>query len=200
VSSAPALHPIDYQSERPVILSVDSSHIAAGFILSQLDENEQKRPARYGSIPFNERESKYSQPKLELYGLYRALQQWRIHLIGVKNLQVEVDAKYIKGMLNHPNLQPKAAITRWIEGILLYDFKLVHVPAASFKGPEALSRREIASDEEIPDYDDTWLDHIVLMTQKQPTSHKKISSVDAILPIKTEFVELIASGKKNHEY
>jgi hypothetical protein len=38
------------------------------------------------------------------------------------------------------------------------------------------------------------------MTQKQPTSHKKISSVDAILPIKTEFVELIDSGKKNHEY
>jgi hypothetical protein len=52
-------------------------------------------------------------------------------------------------MLNHPNLQPNAAINRWIEGILLYDFKLVHVPAASFKGPDALSRREIASD----DYD-----------------------------------------------
>ncbi|KAA1478918.1 hypothetical protein DENSPDRAFT_758613, partial [Dentipellis sp. KUC8613] len=38
VSAAPALKPIDYQSQNPVILSVDSSFIAVGFILSQLDD------------------------------------------------------------------------------------------------------------------------------------------------------------------
>jgi hypothetical protein len=38
ISSAPALHPIDYLSERPVILSVDSSQEAAGMILSQEDD------------------------------------------------------------------------------------------------------------------------------------------------------------------
>ena len=200
VSSAPALHPIDYQSDRPVILSVDSSYIAAGFILSQVDENGRRRPARYGSLPFNEREAKYSQPKLELYGLYRALQQWRIHLVGVKSLHIEVDAKYIKGMLNHPNLQPNAAINRWIEGILLFDFKLIHVPATNFKGPDALSRRETAPGEETPEYDDTWLDHIVLMTRVPPKHTKKISTTDAILPIKPEFMTLIASGTKNYEY
>ena len=64
VTSPPALRPIDYASERPVVLSVDSSIIAVGFILSQLDEMGKKRPARYGSIPMNERESRYSQPKL----------------------------------------------------------------------------------------------------------------------------------------
>ena len=41
-------------------------------------------------------ESWYSQPKLELFGLYRALRQYRLYIIGIKNLYVEVDAKYIE--------------------------------------------------------------------------------------------------------
>jgi hypothetical protein len=32
-------------------------------------------------------------------------------------------------MLNNPDIQPNATINRWIAGILLFDFKLVHVPA-----------------------------------------------------------------------
>jgi hypothetical protein len=130
ISSAPALRPIDYLSDNPVVISVDSSKEAAGMILSQLsDDGKTKHPARYGSIPMEESESQYSQPKLELFGLYRALRHWRIYIVGVKNLIVEVDAKYIKGMLNDPDIQPNATINRWIEGINLFDFKLVHVPA-----------------------------------------------------------------------
>jgi hypothetical protein len=164
ISSAPILHPIDYYSDRPVFLSVDTSIIAVGFILSQADEKGRRRPARYGSLPMNEREARYSQPKLELYGLYRALRHWRIFLIGIKNLVVEVDAKYIKGMLNEPDLQPNNAINRWIQGILMFDFTLVHVPCTHFKGPDALSRRRPASIKEyIPD-DDAWLDDIALLT------------------------------------
>ena len=163
ITSPPVLKPIDYTSDNPIVLSVDSSQIAVGFILSQLDNQGHKRPARYGSLPMNEREARYSQPKLELYGLYRALRHWRLYLIGVKNLHVEVDAKYIKGMLNEPDLQPNAAVNRWIQGILIFDFKLIHVPATKFQGPDALSRREPAEDEEIPEHDDSWLDDISLL-------------------------------------
>jgi len=163
ITSTPALRPIDYTSDNPVILSVDSSHIAVGFILSQLDDQGRRRTARYGSLPMNDRERRYSQPKLELYGLYRALRHWRLYLIGVKNLQVEVDAKYIKGMLNEPDLQPNAAVNRWIQGILMFDFTLVHVPATQFRGPDALSRRQLAEDEDIPEHDDSWLDEISLL-------------------------------------
>ena len=122
---------------------MDTSYIAIGFILSQRDDQGRKRPARYGSIPLNEREARYSQPKLELYGLFRALRAFRLHLVGVKHLQVEVDAKYIKGMLNEPDLQPNASINRWIQGILLFDFELMHVPADKHKGPDALSRKDM---------------------------------------------------------
>jgi hypothetical protein len=50
-------------------------------------------------------------------------------IVGIKNFVVEVDAKYIKGMINNPDIQPSATINRWIAGILLFDFKLRHVPA-----------------------------------------------------------------------
>src|ERR1700677_4919601 len=73
VSSAPELHPIDYTSVNPVILSVDSLNIATGMMLSQMDDEGRRRPARYRSRPMSERESRYSQPKLELFGLYHAL-------------------------------------------------------------------------------------------------------------------------------
>ncbi|KAG2055134.1 hypothetical protein BDR06DRAFT_883006, partial [Suillus hirtellus] len=67
-------------------------------------------------------------------------------------------------MLNEPDLQPNATINRWIQGILLFDFTLHHVPATSFRGPDGLSRRPLASDEEIIPEDDSWLDEIALFT------------------------------------
>lgn len=130
-----------------------------------MDEDGRRRPARYGSIPMNEREARYSQPKLELYGLFRALRAYRLYLVGVKKLHIEVDAKYIKGMLNEPDLQPNAAINRWIQGILMFDFTLIHVPAAKHLGPDALSRRSLAEGETIEDEDDQWLDEIALFVQ-----------------------------------
>jgi len=164
VTTAPALHPIDYSSTNPIILAVDTSFMAVGFILYQIDDHGKRRPARYGSVPLDERQCQYSQPKLELYGLFRALREWRLHIIGAKILHVEVDAQYIKGMLNDPDLQPNAAINRWIQGILMFDFTLIHVPAIHHKAADALSRRGIGEGEEIIPEDDSWLDDIALYT------------------------------------
>ena len=99
----------------------------------------------------NEREAQYSQPKLELYGLYHMLCHFRLYIIGVKNLIVEVDAKYIKEMLNCPDLQPNAVINQWIGGILTFSFKLVHIPAKNFKGTDGLSWRRRADDDTDPE-------------------------------------------------
>ena len=76
----------------------------------QLDHNGKRHTARYGSILFNERESRYSQAKLELLGLLKALKASRMHIIGLRHLVVEVDAQYIKGMLNNPDEQPAALL------------------------------------------------------------------------------------------
>jgi hypothetical protein len=155
-----ALRPIDYICGRIVYLSIDSSYIAVGYILSQLGEDGRRYPARFGSIPWNKTEANYSQPKIELYGLFRALRDLRIHIIGVKNLVVEVDASSIKGMLNNPDLQPNAAINRWIAAIKTFDFTLVHIPGDKHKGPDGLSRRPPAPGEPLDTAEeaDAWID------------------------------------------
>ncbi|KAJ3473343.1 hypothetical protein NLI96_g13043 [Meripilus lineatus] len=142
VQNCNALRALDYSSLSPVILAVDTSYIAVGYHLCQCDEEDPRVRyyARFGSITLNDRESRFSQPKLEIYGLYRSLRTLRIYLIGVRNLIVEVDAGYIKGMLSNPDIQPSASINRWIVSILTFHFKLVHVPG-SHHGPDGLSRR-----------------------------------------------------------
>jgi hypothetical protein len=77
----------------------------------------------------------------------------------VKNLIVEVDAKYLKGMLNNPDIQPNATINRWIAGILLFDFKLVHVPTIHHTAADRLSRQTPAPEDPLETDDfEKWID------------------------------------------
>jgi hypothetical protein len=161
--NSPALRPINYTSDAPVILSVDTSYIAVGFLLAQCDpENPKLRYyAKFGSITLNEREARFSQPKLELYGLYRTLRTLKLLLLGLRNLVVEVDAAYIKGMLKNPDLAPSAGINRWIVSILMFHFTLVHVPG-THHGPDGLSRRR-PQPGDLPEPEDDfedWVDQV----------------------------------------
>ena len=73
---------------------------------------------------------------------------------------LEVDAKYLKGMLNNPDIQPNNAINHWIAGILLFNFELVHVPGRDHVGPDGLSwQRPTVEDEEEPQ--DNWVDEVL---------------------------------------
>ena len=164
IISSPALISIDYQSGRTIFLAVDSSFRGVGWILSQLCEDGQRRPSRFGSIGWNERESRYSQPKIELYGLFRTLRALRMHIIGATDLVVELDAQYVRGMLNNPDIQPSAAINRWIAAIQLFDFRLVHIPAERHQGPDGLSRREPIPGEDDNEGDpEEWVDDVLAL-------------------------------------
>ena len=191
VSSIPAIRPIDYYSERQVFLSVDTSLHGIGFVLSQEDEKGRHVPARYGSLPITETESRYSQAKLELYGLFRALTHYTHYLVGVKKLVVEVDASYIKGMLNNPSNTRDKALNRWIAGILLHQFKLVHVPAAKHKAPDALSRRGYREDEPEADPDpDGWLDDVALMVYPEKEEPPRTAYIGVVSSLEGHDKEL----------
>ena len=161
VADSPALKPIVYESDRPVILAVDSCANGVGYILLQIGADKKRYPSCFGSITFNDRESRYSQAKLELYGLFRALKATQLYTIGAKKFVVEMDAKFIKGMINNPTLHPNDAINRWIAAILLFDFELVHIPADKHTGADGLSRRPHAPEDPEPDDPDEledWID------------------------------------------
>ena len=89
---------------------------------------------------------------------FRALRACKLYLIGVRNLIVEVNAQYIKGMLGNPNIEPSASINRWIIAILMFHFTLVHVPG-TLHGPDGLSRRPPQPDN-LPEPDDNFDDWV----------------------------------------
>ncbi|KIK28682.1 hypothetical protein PISMIDRAFT_7180 [Pisolithus microcarpus 441] len=59
----------------------------------QEDEGSKRYPAHFGSITLNDHERRYSQAKLELFGLFWALHDVRLYIFGVRNLVIEVDAR-----------------------------------------------------------------------------------------------------------
>ena len=87
ISSAPVLIKLDYEAAKLlshldklprasdhglVIVAVDSCQNGTGWILYQMIEKE-KHLVIFGSCTFNDTKSRYSQAKLELYGVFRAV-------------------------------------------------------------------------------------------------------------------------------
>jgi hypothetical protein len=155
---AKCLKPINPNGGK-VVLAVDTSYMAVGIQIYQEDEIDPKIHyyAKFSSIPLNDREARFSQPKRELYGLKRALQGMQYWLLGVRKLVVETDALYIKGMLSNPGMGPNATINRWIEEILMFHFTLRHVPGKGFPA-DGLSRREPQPGDEVFPNRDEGLD------------------------------------------
>jgi hypothetical protein len=120
-----------YSSTAPVILAVDTSYITIGFYLFQCNINNPSKHYynQFCSIILNERELKYSQPKLKIYSLSCALHALCLYLIGVWNLIVEVNAGYIQWMLTNPDISPSVSINRWIVTILTFHFDLIDLMA-----------------------------------------------------------------------
>ena len=150
VKNAKAIRPLDPTSTGRVVLAVDTSYMGIGFYIYQedpLDPNI-KYYAKFGSKALNEREARFSQPKRELFGLKEALRISKRWVVGIRPLVVETDAKYLKGMLDNPDLMPNATINRWIDEINLFHFVLRHKAGATF-GPDGLSRRPKHDDDPV---------------------------------------------------
>ena len=83
--ASPVLHHIDYTSNTPVVLGVNTSHFVVGYLLCQcnLDNLHLCCYASFSLITLNDCESHFSQLKLELYGLFCALRSLKAYLIGV---------------------------------------------------------------------------------------------------------------------
>jgi len=75
-------------------------------------------------------------------------------------------------MLNNPDIQPGAMVNRWIVGIKLFQFELVHVPGRLHTGPDGLSWHAISPNDPVEeDNVDDWLNKtmsfaIILMNSR----------------------------------
>ncbi|PIL30703.1 hypothetical protein GSI_06871 [Ganoderma sinense ZZ0214-1] len=150
LTSAPVLVRIDYEKAtlitRPprdsddgmLVVGVDSSWMGAGWVLYQIVDGI-KRVALYGSSTFTKPQQNYGQPKSEVFGTFVALKALRHRVWGV-HFRLENDASSLATMLRKPDDVPNAPMLRWVSWLLLFDFEIKHVPAASMKMEDALSR------------------------------------------------------------
>ena len=143
IINSSALCCLDYESSLKIILAVDTSVITVRYILSQLGEDSRHYSNHFSSLSLTEVESCYSQAILKLYGLFHALHVLCIFIFGLTNFTIKIDAKYIKGMINNPDLQPNMSINQWITCILLFSFCLIHVPMTHHIGTNRLSHHLI---------------------------------------------------------
>jgi hypothetical protein len=75
-----------------------------------------------------------------------------------------MDAQYVRGMLSDPDMQLNAAINQWIAAILLFDFRLVHIPAEKHEGPDGLSWHEpIPGEDDDKGDPEEWVDDVLLL-------------------------------------
>ena len=70
-----------------------------------------------------------------------------------------MDTKYIKGMINNPDLQPNMTINRWIAGILPFYFEIHHITANQYTGLDGPSHHPPADTNPPEDNNfEDWLD------------------------------------------
>ena len=71
-----------------------------------------------------------------------------------------MDVKYVKGMINNPDLQLNTTINRRFSSILLFHFKLIHILVDKHTGPDGLSQRPPAKRTHEEDNIEDWLDDV----------------------------------------
>jgi len=136
--SPPVLRTLDYTSNRPIIITVDSSPTAAGWAVGQDDENGHRFATRFGAKIFNERQRRYPQVKRELWGAKIALKQERDYLIGARVI-LETDCLPLLGMIANCN-SPDIAMLRWIAFIHMINPELKHIAGKDNPVADMLSR------------------------------------------------------------
>ncbi|KAE8237361.1 hypothetical protein A4X13_0g8819 [Tilletia indica] len=141
---------IDYLSGDDIVLSVDSSQTAAGFVLYQERTSPKAKVIiLFDSIGMTDVEQRYSQPKLELCGVYKAVRKLRYHLLGTRFV-LEIDAMSLRHMINSPDVG-NAAMIRWIAYLKQFDFTIRHIPGKEHLIPDGLSRAHFHIAEEADD-------------------------------------------------
>jgi len=133
-----------FPSEQLLVLAVNTSWRAVGYYIYQKDDEDPKKIhyVKFNLLLMDPWQQRYSQPKRELCGLRRALEQEIYLFKGCRNLIVETDAKYLMGILNNPGKMPNATINHWVDYIQTnFFFEVVHKKGRTF-GPDRLSRRK----------------------------------------------------------
>jgi hypothetical protein len=145
LKSPPVLKQVNYDCQRPVIVTVDTSPIAIGWAIGQDDEDKKRFAIRFGARILTERQRAYPQVKRELWGALTALKADRNYLIGAE-VVLETDCLPLLGMIANCS-SPDIAMLRWIAYIKSFNPVLVHIEGKKNCVADMLSRARYFDEE-----------------------------------------------------
>ena len=125
---------------KPFILQTDASATGMGAVLSQIDENDQRRPIAFASRTLVGAEPRYGAPELELGAIHWALMKVFRQYLLEHPFTLETDHQAIKGLFKSDEGSPR--IKRWRLDLQQYypDMEVVYIPGVKQGNVDSLSR------------------------------------------------------------
>ena len=120
-------------------LKIDASHSSLGTTLEQWD-GENWLTIAFASRFLNNHKSKYSTNELELLGEVWAMEHYKNYLYGT-DFEIVTDHKALLSALNanESNKTMHNTLTRWVNRLLLFNFKIKHIPGKEMGFTDLLS-------------------------------------------------------------
>jgi RNase H-like domain found in reverse transcriptase/Reverse transcriptase (RNA-dependent DNA polymerase)/Integrase zinc binding domain/Retroviral aspartyl protease/Chromo (CHRromatin Organisation MOdifier) domain len=162
--TAPVLRTFD--PNLPIIVTTDASGFAIGAVLEQ-DETNLRRPVAYFSRTMNPHEQNYHAQEQELLAIVESIRHWRSYLHGQKFL-IQTDHASLQYLTTQEHLNPRQI--RWLERLIDFDFKIVHISGKQNLVADALSR----SPKDIPSREST--NQAILLDAIKRTTPQKIQN------------------------
>ena len=125
---------------KPFILQTDASATGMGAVLSQIDENDQRRPIAFASRTLVGAEPRYGATELELGAIHWALMKVFRQYLLEHPFTLETDHQAIKGLFKSDEGSPR--IKRWRLDLQQYypDMEVVYIPGVKQGNVDSLSR------------------------------------------------------------
>ena len=119
----------------------DASHMGLGASLEQQNVEGEWIPIAFPSRYLNTQEKKYSTNELELLAVVWSVDRFKHYLLG-KEFVIATDHKALVSALdeNKSNKTYQSRLTRWVDRLLPYQFKVVHLPGKDMGIVDYISR------------------------------------------------------------
>ena len=134
--------------ERHFILETDGSCVAVGAVLKQrFDDTDLVHLVGFFSRAFTGSERNYSAYEVKLYAVVRAVEHFRMFLLG-KEFLLRTDHAALRNLLRR-DLPPTTRVERWILRLSEYNFKIEYQRGQDNIIADVLSRLPFASAENV---------------------------------------------------
>ena len=119
----------------------DASHSGLGASLEQQKAEGEWVPIAFASRYLNTQEKKYSTNELELLAVVWSVDRFKHYFLG-KEFVIATDHKALVSALdeNRSNKTYQSRLTRWVDRLLPYHFKVFHIPGKDMGVVDYLSR------------------------------------------------------------